>query len=125
MYVQGFPSGRKWQISTRAFGAAPRWRPDGKELFYGETGPLMAVDLTGTMPGGEFKAGPSQELFTGLLNLFPHMYDVTPGGRRFLLLAAKSGHRSSADRRRAELEIGAQAMSVPLFLCQRRAARQS
>ena len=87
-YVQSFPvSGGKWQIST-TFGAVPRWRPDGKELFFGADGPLMAVDLTGTVPGGQFKAGAPRELFQGLLPLGPHNYDVTPGGRRFLLLAA-------------------------------------
>ena len=91
MYVQNFPaSGRKWQVSTK-FGHSPRWRPDGKELFYDAGSPLTAVDLTGTVPGGEFKAGTPQELFDGLLGGFPpHNYDVTPGGRRFLLLAAQN-----------------------------------
>jgi len=89
--VQGFPaSGSKWQISTSAsfITAFPRWRPDGKELFYDRMGQMMAVDLTGTMPGGPFKAGTPQELFPGLSNLPPHNYDITPGGQRFLVLAA-------------------------------------
>ncbi len=88
VYVQSFPvSGSKWQVSTE-FGTFPRWRPDGKELFYDRSGQMMVVDLTGTVPGGQFKAGTPQELFPGLNNLAPHNYDVTPGGRRFLLLAA-------------------------------------
>ena len=71
-------------------GASPRWRPDGKELFYDGGGPLMAVDLTGTVPGGEFTAGTPQELFTGLRGISPpHNYDVTPGERRFLLVGAQ------------------------------------
>jgi len=91
VYVQDFPaSGGKWQISTGAsfITAFPRWRPDGKELFYDRMGQMMAVDLTGTMPGGPFKAGTPQELFPGLSNLPPHNYDITPGGQRFLVLAA-------------------------------------
>ncbi len=88
VYVQGFPaSGGKWQISTSTSdGLYPRWRSDGKELFYDRAGQLMAVDLTGTVPGGPFKAGTPQELFPGLSNLPPHNYDVTPGGQRFLVV---------------------------------------
>ena len=46
VYVQSFPgSGRKWQISTSG-GIAPRWRRDGRELFYiAPDGALMAVPL--------------------------------------------------------------------------------
>ena len=87
MYVQGFPApGGKWQISTSA-SLFPRWRSDGKELFFDRNGQLLAVDLSGTVPGGQFKAGTPQELFPGLSNLPPHNYDVTPGGQRFLVLA--------------------------------------
>ena len=90
VYVQGFPAfGGKWQISTGTSDTSfPRWRSDGKELFYDRQGQLMAVDLTGTLPGGPFKAGTPQELFSGLSNLPPHNYDVTPGGQRFLVIAA-------------------------------------
>jgi serine/threonine protein kinase/Tol biopolymer transport system component len=44
VYVRRFPAaGGKWQISTRG-GAQPRWRRDGKELFYlAPDGKLMAV----------------------------------------------------------------------------------
>jgi eukaryotic-like serine/threonine-protein kinase len=34
IYIQSFPpSGGKWRVSTHG-GAHPRWRGDGKELFY-------------------------------------------------------------------------------------------
>ena len=34
IYVRPFPGpGGPWQVST-AGGSQPRWRPDGKELFY-------------------------------------------------------------------------------------------
>jgi hypothetical protein len=46
VYVQAFPGlGGKVQVST-AGGAQPRWRGDGKELFYiARTGQLMAVPV--------------------------------------------------------------------------------
>jgi TolB protein len=90
VFVQAFPpAGGKWQVSTTT-GYFPRWRSDGKELFFDSVGTLMAVDLTGTVPGGAFKAGAPQRLFIGLQNLPPHNYDVTSGGRRFLVLSTGS-----------------------------------
>lgn len=90
VFVQAFPpAGGKWQVSTTS-GYFPRWRPDGKELFFDGVGTLMAVDLTGTVPGGAFKAGAPQRLFLGLQNLPPHNYDVTSGGRRFLVVSMPS-----------------------------------
>ena len=55
IYVQTFPdaSGGKWTISTGG-GTQPRWRRDGKELFYLAQGMLMSVEMT-TSP--VFKAG--------------------------------------------------------------------
>ena len=47
VYVQSFPApgGGKWQISKDG-GLYPRWRPDGRELFYyALDGALMAVPL--------------------------------------------------------------------------------
>ncbi len=44
VFVQSFPPGRgKWQIS-RGGGGPPKWRRDGKELFYANGGKLMAAD---------------------------------------------------------------------------------
>lgn len=87
VFVQSFPlAGGKWQISSTS-GYYPRWRLDGKELFFDSGGTLMAVDLTGAVPGGAFRAGVPQVLFQGLLNLPPHNYDITPDGRRFLIVS--------------------------------------
>jgi dipeptidyl aminopeptidase/acylaminoacyl peptidase len=46
IYVERFPSrGGMWQVST-AGGSQPRWRPDGKELFYvAADAHLMAVPI--------------------------------------------------------------------------------
>ena len=46
IYVRGFPeSGGQWQVSTGG-GIYPRWRPDGRELFYvAPDGRLMAAPI--------------------------------------------------------------------------------
>jgi serine/threonine protein kinase len=46
---------------SRGGGGRPRWRADGKELFYlSGNGNLMSVDIT---PGPTFRAGPPKALF--------------------------------------------------------------
>jgi hypothetical protein len=47
VYVQAFPSGEsKWQVSTRG-GVNPRWRRDGRELYYvSPDNKLMAVSVS-------------------------------------------------------------------------------
>jgi len=67
----------KWLISTDG-GDKPRWRHDGKELFYiAGDGALMAVPLRITP---EFQPGIAVPLFkTRAAGYFP--YDVSPDGR--------------------------------------------
>lgn len=93
IYVQPFPpSGGKWQISN-AGGGQPRWRQDGKEIFYlGPDRKLMAADIA--VEGGTIKAGVPRPLFDtraavngGLNNVFPP-YAVVDNGRRFLVAVA-------------------------------------
>src|SRR5688572_22221943 len=78
------PTGRRWQVST-AGGAQPRWRSDGKELYYlGLEGRLMAVDVAlGPTP----ETGPPRVLFETRVNVSPILdqYVVTPDGKRFLV----------------------------------------
>ena len=91
VYVRPFSSpgtagsssaGGKWQIS-KAGGQAPRWRGDGKELFYSTPdGRVMAVEVTANP---SFQAGIPQPLF----NVAPNASNlqVTPDGKRFLIAA--------------------------------------
>ena len=60
--VQPFPdAGGKWQVST-AGGVAPRWRADGKELYFlAPDATLMAVPVTAA--GTSFEAGTPVALF--------------------------------------------------------------
>jgi len=85
IYVQSFPmlSG-KFQISSDG-GTQPRWRRDGKELFYlAPDRKMMAVTVR---TGATFEAGTPQTLFETTLDvafLGPN-YAVAADGQRFLL----------------------------------------
>ncbi|HYM12977.1 MAG TPA: protein kinase [Bryobacterales bacterium] len=87
VYVQSFPPGRgKWQVST-AGGNVPRWRRDGKELFFEIQNRLMAVDVK--TDGPSFEAGIPKLLFEapfGPLNR--NNYVATRDGQRFLIVTA-------------------------------------
>jgi serine/threonine protein kinase/Tol biopolymer transport system component len=72
-------SGGKWMIS-RDGGVGPRWRADGKELYYlAPDGGVMAVDV---MPGPSFQSGTPKALFRAPTNLSG--WDVSNDGKRFL-----------------------------------------
>ncbi len=88
VFVIPFPGpGGKWQVST-AGGSEPRWRRDGKELFYlAPDGKLMAVEVK---EGPTFEAGAARPLFqtrrrehVSSTDLFS--YDVSADGQRFLV----------------------------------------
>jgi Tol biopolymer transport system component len=90
VYVKPFPSGDgKWQISS-AGGSQPRWRGDGKEIFYlSLDGTLMSVSLKmdpvfePTQPVALFKPG-VVPIGTGEWG-GAAQYDVTKDGSRFLI----------------------------------------
>ena len=88
IYVSPFPGfGSKWQVS-RGGGEEPRWRRDGKELFYvARDGTLMAADVKS---GAGFEAGSPIALFQthprqpiSAMDFFS--YDVTSDGQKFLV----------------------------------------
>jgi serine/threonine protein kinase/WD40 repeat protein len=91
VYVRSFPTGELEKKISLAGGEQPRWRGDGKELFFvGADGKMMAVAVkaqAGAKP--TFDARTPQPLFeTHLVQpivnpLFE--YDVTADGKRFLL----------------------------------------
>jgi Tol biopolymer transport system component len=86
IYVQPVPpSGAKWQISSTG-GTQPSWRRDGKELFYlAADRNLMAAAIAS---GATLQAGVPKALFetrTLPVNvIFPHVYQPSADGRRFL-----------------------------------------
>ena len=84
VYIRAFPSSAgKWQISNRG-GFIPRWRADGKELFYVSLDlKMMAVTIRASAAGVE--ADTPRELFPTLVAGFNSPYDVAADGQRFLL----------------------------------------
>jgi Tol biopolymer transport system component len=93
--IQAFPKpGGKWQVST-AGGVFPRWRRDGKELFFQALdGKLMAVPISYTGRTGEavIEPGTPVPLFDAHTVGGPYspvgfrqQYDVSPDGQRFLV----------------------------------------
>jgi Tol biopolymer transport system component len=77
----GAPGGKR-QVST-AGGTLPRWRRDGKELFYiGLDQKLMAAEVGAK--GGTFENGPVSALFGPLISGRGFLYDVAADGQRFL-----------------------------------------
>lgn len=89
VYVQAFPGpGGKWRVSTSG-GGEPRWRADGRELFYmaGDR-KLMTVAVT---PGSPPKFSLPQPLFTAPVSPDANVrnrYDVSRDGQRFILVQA-------------------------------------
>ena len=93
VYVQGFPDPEKgkWQVS-KGGGLHPRWRADGRELFYvSATQKLMSVGVSSA--GGALAFGTPAPLFdvplangTGGVTIgLRHQYDVAPDGQRFFV----------------------------------------
>jgi eukaryotic-like serine/threonine-protein kinase len=89
IYVQTFPpTGGKWQISS-AGGDQPRWRADGRELFYvSRDSRLMSVAVT---TGASFEAQSPVPLFPVSMPVagattFRNNYIVMPDGQRFLVI---------------------------------------
>ncbi len=88
IYATSFPSGEgKWQVS-RGGGTEPRWRGDGKEIFYiGGKATMTAVTVN---TEGGFSTGSPTPLFqtqfrTPVSSTDLFGYDVTKDGQRFLV----------------------------------------
>jgi Tol biopolymer transport system component len=88
VYVSSFPGATgKWQVS-RGGGTEPRWRADGKEIFYiSPSGMLMAVAVNG---GDSFATGQPAQLFqihgrAPISSTDIFTYDVAKDWQRFLV----------------------------------------
>ena len=92
IYVREFDPGKPaspalWQISD-AGGQMPRWRGDGKEIFYlSLEGKMMAARVS--TEGGVFQSSTPQFLFDASppqLRTTNFEYDVSADGQRFLMI---------------------------------------
>jgi Tol biopolymer transport system component len=87
VFLQDFPAkGTKFQVSTGG-GSEPRWRRDGRELFYLDSvGQLMSVAVT---LAPEFRLGVAVPVFRTQLLSLPvagsRRYGVSADGQRFLM----------------------------------------
>jgi Tol biopolymer transport system component len=99
VFVLPFPAlDTRWQVSADG-GSWPRWRPDGRELFFASEDHILMSVPVWTENG--FEAGPPRPLFRirskGLTPAsYPHEYDVGAAGDRFLVCqVAERSARSS------------------------------
>lgn len=100
VYVASVADPEKWWKVSRELsngwaggGNGPKWRGDGKELFYMMGDAMISVEIT-VAENGEIKAGAAKRLFTapGMMGNFPDespwvaKYDVTADGQRFVFV---------------------------------------
>ena len=101
IYIQAIPaSGAKYQISTEG-GTVPRWRRDGRELFYISADQrLVAVPISA---GSGLQVGKPQPLFA---NAGMNSFVPSRSGDRFLINVPASGEQAvhSAHHRRYGLD---------------------
>jgi Tol biopolymer transport system component len=85
IYVQSFPDPSIRSQASTDGGNAPRWRRDGRELYYlAPDDKLMAVAVTASANTLELsRPAPLFEVTVGAQPL--HQYDVTGDGQRFLV----------------------------------------
>jgi serine/threonine protein kinase/Tol biopolymer transport system component len=110
VFVRPLHGEGKWQVSPDV-GGYPRWRGDGRELFYialaAPGRPVMAVDV---QPAETFQAGPSRKLF-GDLPVFRFLtstapmvnWDAAPSGDAFVFVELD---RDEAEASRIEMVLG-------------------
>jgi eukaryotic-like serine/threonine-protein kinase len=97
VYLRAFPSGdAKRRVSTQA-GEQPRWRGDGKELFYVDADGRMTAVTVNAVPGPGLEPGTPTVLFDSHLILPGNArnsvfsYDVTADGERFVVVENAGG----------------------------------
>jgi eukaryotic-like serine/threonine-protein kinase len=88
VYVASFPvPSSKWPVSTNG-GLLPRWRGDGREIFYFEASNSRVMAAEVTREGAALRIGTVRRLF----NVRPaggrKFLDVSPDGQRFLVNTA-------------------------------------
>jgi Tol biopolymer transport system component len=102
VYVREFPEGRRWQISTEG-GFEPKWRGDGRELYYVAADQQMMAVAVSDNP--LFSIGQPTPLFrTEILGapfqngFVRNEYAVTSDGQRFLINQPAGGPAAYAIR---------------------------
>jgi Tol biopolymer transport system component len=112
IYIRSFPDGaRKWLVSNGG-GGMPRWRGDGRELFYlsGRLGGGLVMSVELSVAGGDLALGTPRPLFDSeYAQPGPdvggnyHTYAVSRDGQRFLVSRAPG--RTGDMRERLEVIV--------------------
>ena len=88
VYVASFPvPSSKWPVSTNG-GLLPRWRGDGREIFYFEAGNSRVMAAEVTREGAALRIGTVRRLFNVRPAGTRKFWDVSPDGQRFLVNTA-------------------------------------
>ncbi|HEX3130729.1 MAG TPA: protein kinase [Thermoanaerobaculia bacterium] len=89
VYVRPFARPGADRLVSSEGGFGPRWRRDGRELFYtAQDGRLMAVPMGSPLESKTLDPGPARGLFDARLGVLPYdlaEYDVAADGQRFLV----------------------------------------
>jgi len=98
VFLQSIPPGKKWQVSKQG-GSRPRWRKDGKELYYVSADQkMMAVPIKIGL--GTVDIGTPRQLFSFPTLAIPNPreigYEPSPDGQRFLVLIPSEQQADSA-----------------------------
>jgi hypothetical protein len=116
--VQSYPNtGTKWQVSA---GAQPRWRDDGRELFFYQqeppedpTGGGQMMSVTVDPEGGGLALGTAKPLFKWTWSNSPHLPSVT---NYFTYAVRKDGQRFLIPRRHSSNDDPDQTASLTIVL---------
>ena len=95
VFVASFPAFRNIKQISETGGAQPRWRGDGRELFFLDSnGAMMAATVDS---GSPVRVGPPRRLFdTGLVpDPTVNQYAVTQDAQKFLVLEPRKGFLES------------------------------
>jgi serine/threonine protein kinase len=97
VYITTFPKATtRWQVSTDG-GEWPRWRGDGREMYYTNHGHIVAVSI---QMGTGLTLGTPHELFTApsmnWTERWSDGFDVTADGERFIAVAPLHGESDTA-----------------------------
>ena len=98
VFLQSIPPGKKWQVSKQG-GSRPRWRKDGKELYY-VSADLKMMSVPIKIGLGTVDVGTPRQLFSlpdlAMPNPREIGYEPSPDGQRFLVLVPSEQRADTA-----------------------------
>ena len=94
VFVAPFPwTGAKWQVSNGG-GTGPRWRADGKELYYFDLNGIAAAEVDGS--GSAFQVGGTKLLFrVPMRGIVAREFAPTKDGQKFIAVSPSEGSSQS------------------------------